>query len=51
MILDVGGKAVSNPSEVRQAVSDAKSSGKHDALMRVKSGNSTRFVALPVATG
>jgi serine protease Do len=51
VILDVGGKAVSNPSDVRQAMSDARSSGKHDVLMRIKSGNSTRFVALPVATG
>jgi serine protease Do len=51
VILDVGGKAVSNPSDVRQAVSDARSSGRHDVLMRIKSGNSTRFVALPVATG
>jgi serine protease Do len=51
VILDVGGKAVSNPSDVRQAVSDARSSGRHDVLMRIKSDNSTRFVALPVATG
>jgi serine protease Do len=51
VILDVGGKAVSNPSDVRQAVSDARSSGKHDVLMRIKSGNNTRFVALPVVTG
>jgi serine protease Do len=50
VILDVAGKAVNNPSDVRQAVSDARSGGKHDFLMRIKSGNSTRFVALPVAT-
>jgi serine protease Do len=51
VILDVSGKAVNSPSDVRQALSDAKSAGRHDVLMRVKSGNNTHYVALPVATG
>jgi serine protease Do len=51
VILEVSGKAVSSPSDVRQALSDAKSAGRHDVLMRVKSGNNTHYVALPVATG
>jgi serine protease Do len=48
VILDVAGKAVSTPADVRKAVADARKSGKHAVLMRVKSGQGTRFVALPV---
>jgi serine protease Do len=48
VILEVGGKAVSTPSEVRKALADARTSGKRTVLMRVKSGESTKFVALPV---
>jgi serine protease Do len=50
VILDVSGKSVNTPSEVRQAVADARSAGKHTILMRIKSGGSTHFVAIP-ATG
>jgi len=48
VILDVGGKAVANAGEVRNAVNEAKAQGKHAVLMRVKSGKATTFVALPV---
>jgi serine protease Do len=48
VILDVAGKSVSNPSDVRKAVLEARKSGKHAVLMRVKSQQGTRFVALPV---
>jgi serine protease Do len=51
VILDVSGKAVNTPSEVRQAVADARSAGKPTVLMRIKSGGSTHFVAIPVAAG
>jgi serine protease Do len=51
VILDVSGKAVNTASEMRQAVADARSAGKHNILMRVKSGDSTHFVAIPVAAG
>jgi serine protease Do len=51
VILDVSGKAVNTPSDVRQAVAGARSTGKHVILMRIKSGDSTHFVAMPVATG
>src|SRR5262249_54633724 len=51
VILDVSGKAVNTPSDVRQAAADARSAGKHAILMRIKSGESTHFVAMPVATG
>jgi serine protease Do len=51
VILDVAGKAVATVSDVRKALTDAKSQGKHDILMRVKSADATRFVALPLAGG
>jgi serine protease Do len=51
VIVDVSGKAVNAPSDVRQAVADARSGGKHTVLMQVQSGDSTHFVALPVASG
>jgi serine protease Do len=49
VILDVGGKAVANVSDIRKALADAKTQGKHDVLMRVKTADSTRYVALPLA--
>jgi serine protease Do len=39
------------PSDVRQALKEASSAGKHTVLMRIKSGDSTHFVAMPVAAG
>jgi len=48
VILDVNGKAVSSPADVRKAVADAQSSGRKSVLMRVKSGQGTRFVAVPL---
>ena len=38
VILDVNGKQVTSPADVRKAVSDAHAGGKHTVLMRVKSG-------------
>jgi serine protease Do len=51
VILDVGGKAVSSAGDVRSALTEAKAQGKHDVLMRVKMGDATRFVALPLGNG
>ena len=48
VILDVGGKSISSVGELRHALSEAKSSGKHDVLMRVKSADNTHFVAMPI---
>jgi serine protease Do len=48
VILDVGGTAVNNAGEIRDALSKAKGDGKRDVLMRVKSADAVRFVALPV---
>jgi serine protease Do len=47
VILDVGGKKVGNPGEVRDAIQSAQKDGKRTVLMRVKSGSEgTKFVAL-----
>jgi len=51
VILDVGGKAVGSVADVRNAVGEAHAQGKHDVLMRVKTADGTRFVALPLANG
>jgi serine protease Do len=48
VILEVGGKPVANAGDVRKALSEAKSQDKHQILMRVKMGDATRFVALPL---
>jgi serine protease Do len=48
IILDVNGKMVSSPADVRKAVTDAQSDGKRSVLMRVKSNRGTRFVAVPL---
>jgi serine protease Do len=48
IILDVGGKSVSTPADVRKSLSDARKDGKHAVLFRVKSGEGTKFVALPL---
>jgi serine protease Do len=48
VILDVGGKTVVNTSDVRKALIEARAQGKHDILMRVKSGDTMKFVALPL---
>ena len=48
VILDINGKAVSTPADVRKAVSDAQSDGKRSVLMRVKSNQGTRFVAVAI---
>ena len=51
MILDVAGKAVSNPADIRKLLADVGSAGKKNILMRVKSGKATRFVAIPLSRG
>jgi serine protease Do len=49
VILDVAGKKVATPADVRDAVSDAHKNGKRTVLMRVKSAETTKFVAIPLA--
>lgn len=49
VILNVGGKAISNVAEVRSELAQAKSSGKRSVLLQVRSADATRFVAVPLA--
>ena len=49
VILDVGGKKVSTPVDVRNAIGDAHKSGKRTVLMRLKSDDATHFVTIPLA--
>jgi serine protease Do len=48
VILSVGGNSVSNVTELRKALTDAKSAGKHQVLMQVKTADNTHFVAMPI---
>jgi serine protease Do len=48
VILAVGDRSVSNPADVRDAMREARKDGKKSVLLRLKSGGSTRFVALPL---
>jgi serine protease Do len=48
IILEVGGAPVADAGDVRKALSEAKSQGKHQVLIRAKMGDATRFVALPL---
>jgi len=49
VILEVGGKAVATAGDVRDALTAARTDSKNSVLMRVKTGGSLRFVAVPVA--
>jgi serine protease Do len=49
VILDVGGKKVVSPVDVRNAISDAQKNGKRNVLVRLKSETATRFVVIPIA--
>jgi serine protease Do len=51
VILQVGGKSVSTVKDVRGALDEAHSSGKKDVLMRVKTAEGARFIAVPLAQG
>jgi serine protease Do len=51
VILQVGGKSVSSVKDVRSALDAAHASGKHDVLIRVKTADGPRFVAMPLAQG
>ena len=51
VILEVAGKTVASPADVRDAITAAKGDNKNVVLMRVKSGGQSRFVAVPLAKG
>jgi len=49
VILEVGGTKVATAADVRKAVGEAQKNGKHAVLMRVKSDDTMKFVAIPFA--
>jgi serine protease Do len=50
VILDVAGKAVKQPADVADAVRSARSDNRRTVLMRVRSAEGVRFVAVPTAS-
>jgi serine protease Do len=46
IILEAAGRPVSRPAEISSALDAAKKDGRKAVLLRVKSGDQTRFVAL-----
>lgn len=48
IILQAGGQTVDGPRDVSKAISGAEKAGKKAILLRVKSGDSVRFLALPL---
>jgi serine protease Do len=51
VILEVAGKKVSSAGEIRNAIQAAEKSGRRTMLMRVKSGDATRYVTWLIARG
>ena len=51
VIVEVAGKPVSRPADVADAVREARRSDRKTVLMRARTGDSTRFVALPANPG
>ena len=49
VILSVGDTVVSDPAAVEKKMADAKAGGLKAVLLRVKSGDQTRFIALSFA--
>jgi serine protease Do len=46
VILNIANKPVKSPAEVRDMIADAQKTGARNVLVRVKSGDSIRFVAV-----
>ena len=47
VILDVSGKPVSSPEDVKSEIASAKSQGKKAVMMRIQTADGARFVAVP----
>jgi serine protease Do len=47
IILDVAGKPVSSPADVKAGIANAKSQGKKAVMMRIQTADGARFVAVP----
>ncbi len=51
VILEVAGKSVTDASDVREAIDAAHSENKRSVLMRIRSGDASHYVAVPLANG
>jgi serine protease Do len=51
VILEVAGKSVTDPSDVREAIEAARADKKTSVLMRLRSGDASHYVAVPLANG
>ena len=51
VILEVAGKIVTTPSDVREAIEAAGADKKASVLMRLRSGDASHYVAVPLANG
>jgi serine protease Do len=51
VILEVAGKSVTDPSDVREAIEAARTDKKSSVLMRLRSGDASHYVAVPLANG
>src|SRR6202163_3471721 len=51
VILEVAGKSVANPGDVRDAIKAAHADNKNNVLMKVRSGDASHYVAVPLENG
>ena len=51
VILEVAGRSVSNPGDIGEALDAARTDKKNSVLMRLRSGEASHYVAMPVANG
>src|SRR5436190_12425119 len=51
VILEVAGRSVSNPGDIGEALDAARKDKKNSVLMRLRSGEASHYVAMPVANG
>jgi serine protease Do len=51
VILEVAGKNVTSPGDVRDAIKTAHADNKNNVLMRIRSGDTSHYVAVPLGTG
>ena len=51
VILEVAGKNVANPGDVRDAVKSARADNKNSVLIKVRTGDASHYVAIPLGNG
>jgi len=51
VILEIAGKSVANPGDVREAIKTAHSDNKNSVLMRIRSSDGSHYVAIPLGNG